>query len=69
MNKHGHYFIVYCHLLNPEDVPVGRLVAPGDSEGLIEGFMLVTGTSMLSSVAAGSLLIVSIASASVTERW
>ena len=43
----------HCHLLEPEDVPVGRLVVPGDSEGLIEGLVLVAGTSMLSSVTAG----------------
>ena len=67
MNKHKHYFILYCHLLELDDVPVGRLVAPGDSVGLIEGLVLVAGTSMLSSVTAGSLSIVSIASASVTE--
>ena len=64
-----HYFILHCHLLELDDVPVGRLVALGDSEGLIEGSVFVAGTSMLSSVTAGSLSIVSIASASVTERW
>ena len=69
MNKHKHDFILYCHLLEPDDVPVGKLVARGDSEGLIEGSMFVAGTSMSSSVTAGLLSMVSIASASVTERW
>ena len=36
---------------------IGRLVALGNSEGLIEGLVFVAGTSMLSSVTAGSLLI------------
>ena len=36
---------------------IGRLVAPGNSEGLIEGLVFVAGTSMLSSVTTGSLLI------------
>ena len=66
MNKHKHYFLSL--LLEPNNVPVGRLVAPGNSEGLTEGLMLVAGTSILSSVTAGSLSMVSIASASATER-
>ena len=36
---------------------IGRLVAPGNNEGLIEGLVFVAGTSMLSSMTAGSLLI------------
>ena len=68
MNKHEHYFILHCHLLELDDVPVGRLVALGDSEGLIEGLVLVAGTSMLSSVTAGSLSMHGVHCISISHR-
>ena len=54
--------LLYYHVFEPDDALlggwlIGRLVAPGNSEGLIEGLVLVAGTSMLSSVTAGSLLV------------
>ena len=57
MNRNKNNYLLYCQVFEPDDVPVGRLVAPDDSEGLIEGSVFVVGTSMLSSVTAGSLLI------------
>ena len=51
---------------------IGRLVAPGNSEGLIEGLIeglvFVAGTSMLSSVTAGSLLIDCVHWMSISHR-
>ena len=48
MNKHKHYSTLHCHLFEPEDDSVGRLAAPGDSEGLIEGLVFVDGVHYIS---------------------
>ena len=34
-NKHKHHFLLYSDLLEPDNISVGRLVASGNSEGVI----------------------------------
>ena len=50
------------------NLPVGRLFAPGNSEGLIEELVFVVRTSRLSSVTAGSLSMVHVHCISISQR-
>ena len=59
---------IFILSFEPDNVHVGRLVAPGNSEGLMEGLLLVVGTSTLFSVTAGSLLMVHVHCISISHR-